>query len=258
VRGFVINENKNFKTERFIMKKLALVTGGTRGIGGAISQKLMDAGYNVIAVYRAGTQSAEAFQKRTEIPSYQWDVSNFEACEQGVAQVIKDHGPVDILVNNAGITRDGVLHKMDYTHWADVIQTNLTSCFNMCRQVIEPMRKRGFGRIINISSINGQKGQFGQTNYSAAKAGIIGLTKALAQESAAKGITVNAVAPGYIKTEMVQQMPGPILAEITDQIPMGRLGDPDEVARVVVFLASKEAGFMTGTTLTLNGGQYFV
>ncbi|MBY0500653.1 MAG: acetoacetyl-CoA reductase [Alphaproteobacteria bacterium] len=240
------------------MKKLALVTGGTRGIGGAISQKLMDAGYNVVAVYRAGTKAAEDFQKRTEIPIYQWDVSSFEACERGVAQVTKNHGPIDILINNAGITRDGVLHKMDYTHWADVIQTNLTSCFNMCRQVMEPMRKRGFGRIINISSINGQKGQFGQTNYSAAKAGIIGLTKALAQESAARGITVNAVAPGYIQTEMVQQMPGTILAEITDQIPMGRLGDPDEVARVVVFLVSKEAGFMTGTTLTLNGGQYFV
>lgn len=238
------------------MKRLALVTGGTRGIGGAISQKLKDAGYSVVAVYREGTKSAEAFQKRTKIPSYQWDVSSFEACEQGVSQVMKEHGPIDVLVNNAGITRDGVLHKMEYMNWVDVIQTNLTSCFNMCRQVIDPMRKRGFGRIINISSINGQKGQFGQTNYSAAKAGIIGLTKALAQESASKGITVNAIAPGYIKTEMLQQMPGTILAEITDQIPMGRLGNPEEVARVVVFLASQEAGFMTGTTLTLNGGQY--
>lgn len=196
-------------------------------------------------------------KKKTGIPTYKWDVGDFEECRKGITQILKEYGSIDILVNNAGITRDGVLHKMDYNNWNDVIQTNLTSCFNMCRQVIEPMRERGFGRIINISSINGQKGQFGQTNYSAAKAGIIGLTKALAQESAAKGITVNAIAPGYINTEMVQSIAEPVLAQITNQIPIGRLGSPEEVGQAVAFLASDEAGFMTGTTLTLNGGQYF-
>ncbi len=240
------------------MEKLALVTGGTRGIGAAISQKLKDAGYKVIAVYNGNETAAHAFHKKTGISTHKWDVSDFKACQKGISQVIKENGPIDILVNNAGITRDGVLHKMGYSQWADVIQTNLTSCFNMCRQVIEPMRERGFGRIINISSINGQKGQFGQTNYSAAKAGIFGLTKALAQESAVKGITVNAIAPGYIKTEMIQKMPEAILTQITRQIPIGRLGNPEEVARAVVFLASDEAGFITGTTLTLNGGHYFV
>jgi len=240
------------------MKKLALVTGGTRGIGAAISQKLKEAGYKVVAVYHGNDKAAEAFQKSTEIPIYKWDVSNFIACQEGVAHVTEDQGAIDILVNNAGITRDGVLHKMDYNQWEDVIQTNLTSCFNMCRQVIEPMRERGFGRIINISSINGQKGQFGQTNYSAAKAGIIGLTKALAQESATKGITVNAIAPGYIGTEMVQSIPQPILTQIINEIPIGRLGKPEEVARAVVFLASDDAGFITGATLTLNGGQYLI
>ncbi|HUX80674.1 MAG TPA: acetoacetyl-CoA reductase [Alphaproteobacteria bacterium] len=240
------------------MKKLALVTGGTRGIGEAISQKLKHAGYNVAAIYQGNDKVAQTFQKKTGIPTYKWDVSDFKACQKGIARVINDHGPIDILVNNAGITRDGVLHKMVYGQWMDVIQTNLTSYFNICRQVIEPMRERGFGRIINISSINGQKGQFGQTNYSAAKAGIIGLTKALAQESAIKGITVNAIAPGYIKTEMVQSIPPEILTKITHQVPIGRLGEPEEVARAVVFLASDEAGFITGTTLTLNGGQYFV
>ena len=240
------------------MKKLALVTGGTRGIGESISQKLKEAGYRVVAVYNDNEKVADAFYTKTGISIHKWDVSNFKACQQGIAQVTKDHGPIDILVNNAGITRDGVLHKMKYSQWLDVLQTNLTSCFNMCRQVIEPMRERRFGRIINISSINGQKGQFGQTNYSAAKAGIIGLTKALAQESAAKGITVNAIAPGYINTEMVRSIPEPILTQITNQIPIGRMGSPEEVARAVVFLASDEAGFMTGTTLTLNGGQYLV
>ncbi len=240
------------------MKKIALVTGGTRGIGASISQKLKEAGYTVATVYNGNDKNADVFQKKTGIPTYSWDVSNFQACQMGISQVIKEHGPIDILVNNAGITQDGVLHKMGYDQWINVIQTNLTACFNMCRQVIEPMRERGFGRIINISSINGQKGQFGQTNYSAAKAGIIGLTKALAQESAIKGITVNAIAPGYIHTEMVQSMPEAVLTQITNQIPMGRLGNPEEVARAVVFLASNDAGFITGTTLTLNGGQYFV
>lgn len=239
------------------MKKLALVTGGTRGIGAAISRNLREAGYNVVAVYNGNDKAAHAFQKNNGISTYKWDVGDFKACQVGGAQVTKEYGSIDILVNNAGITRDGVLHKMDPSQWLDVLQTNLTSCFNMCRQVIEPMRERGFGRIINISSINGQKGQFGQTNYSAAKAGIIGLTKALAQESAAKGITVNAIAPGYINTEMLQDMPETVLTKITNQIPMGRLGSPEEVARAVVFLASDAAGFMTGTTLTLNGGQYF-
>lgn len=241
-----------------LMKKIALVTGGTRGIGASISQNLKEAGYTVAAVYHGNDKAAQSFQKDTGIPIYKWDVSNFRACQEGIARVIKDLGQIDILVNNAGITRDGVLHKMDYTQWIDVIQTNLTSCFNMCRQVIEPMRTRGFGRIINISSINGQKGQFGQTNYSAAKAGIIGLTKALAQESAIKGITVNAIAPGYISTEMTQEISEPILAKITQQIPMNRLGNPDEVANTVLFLASEDSGFITGTTLTINGGQYYV
>ncbi len=240
------------------MKKLALVTGGTRGIGASISQKLKQAGYGVAAVYYGNEKAAHSFQEKTGIPTYKWDVSNFKACQEGVAQITKDLGYIDILVNNAGITRDGALHKMDYTQWEDVIQTNLTSCFNMCRHVIEPMRMRGFGRIINISSINGQKGQFGQTNYSAAKAGIIGLTKALAQESALKGITVNAIAPGYINTEMLQSIAEPILSKITQQIPMNRLGRPDEIASTVLFLASEDAGFMTGATLTINGGQYFV
>jgi acetoacetyl-CoA reductase len=243
---------------RKLMKKLALVTGGTRGIGASISQKLKEAGYSVAAVYQSNDKAAHCFQTQTGTPIYKWDVSKFKACQEGVARVVRDLGPIDILVNNAGITRDGALHKMEYTQWDDVIQTNLTSCFNMCRQVIESMRTRGFGRIINISSINGQKGQFGQVNYSAAKAGIIGLTKALAQESALKGITVNAIAPGYVKTEMVQTMAEPILAQITQQIPMNRLGKPDEIANAVLFLTSEDAGFMTGATLTINGGQYFV
>ncbi len=238
------------------MKKLALVTGGTRGIGAAISQKLKEVGYKVAAVYHVNDKEAEDFHRQTKIPIYKWDVSDFKACEGGIAQINKDLGSVSILVNNAGIARDGLLHKMAYSQWADVIQANLTSCFNMCRLVIEPMREYGFGRIINISSINGQKGQFGQTNYSAAKAGILGFTKALAQESAIKGITVNAIAPGYINTEMVQKMPESILTQITHQIPVGRLGRPDEVANAVVFLASDESGFITGATLTLNGGQY--
>ncbi len=240
------------------MKRLALVTGGTRGIGASISQKLKEAGYRVASVYYGNDKAAQAFRQQTDIPTYKWDVSNFKACQDGIARVSQDLGPIDILVNNAGITRDGALHKMEPAQWEEVIQTNLNSCFNMCRHVIEPMRARGFGRIINISSINGQKGQFGQTNYSAAKAGIIGLTKALAQESALKGITVNAIAPGYINTDMLQSISEPILAQITQQIPMNRLGKPDEVAATVLFLVSEAAGFMTGATLTLNGGQYFV
>jgi acetoacetyl-CoA reductase len=239
------------------MKRLALVTGGTRGIGASISRKLKEEGYTVAAVYYGNDKAAHSFQKQEGIPVYKWDVSNFKSCQEGVARITSDLGAVDVLVNNAGITRDGVLHKMDCLHWEEVIQTNLNSCFNMCRQVIEPMRARGFGRIIKVSSINGQKGQFGQTNYSAAKAGIIGLTKALAQESANKGITVNAIAPGYIHTEMTENISEPILAKITQQIPMNRLGNPDEIANTVLFLVSQDAGFITGTTLTINGGQYF-
>jgi len=240
------------------MQKLAVVTGGTRGIGGAISKCLNENGYRVAAIYQGNDKAANNFCKNTGIPIYKWDVSDFTACQEGIRQVVEDLGPIDILVNNAGITNDGALHKMTFQQWDDVIQTNLTSCFNMCRQVIESMRAREFGRVINISSINGQKGQFGQTNYSAAKAGIVGLTKALAQESALKGITVNAIAPGYINTDMVQQIPESILAKITTQIPMGRLGTPEEVAQAVLFLASNDAGFMTGATLNLNGGQYFL
>ncbi len=239
------------------MSRLALVTGGTRGIGKAISIHLKKAGYKVVSVYQRNSESAEAFEGETGIPTYQLDVSNYKACQEVVHEIVKKHGPIDILVNNAGITRDGVLHKMTQENWNDVIQINLNSCFNMCREVIEPMRERGFGRIINISSINGQKGQFGQTNYSAAKAGMIGFSKALAQESATKGITVNVIAPGYIETDMVKKMPEDILSRITNQVPIGRLGKPDEVARTVVFLASDEAGYITGTTLSINGGQYF-
>jgi acetoacetyl-CoA reductase len=239
------------------MKTVALVTGGTRGIGAAISQQLKEAGYTVAAIYHGNDKNAERFHKRTGISTYKWDVSDFKACQKGISQIVQDLGAIDILVNNAGINCDGVLHKMEYNQWVDVIQTNLTSCFNMCRHVIESMREREFGRIINMSSINGQKGQFGQTNYSAAKAGIIGFTKALAQENALKGITVNAIAPGYISTDMLSSIPELILTQITQQIPMKRLGKPEEVARAVVFLASDEAAFITGTTLTLNGGQYF-
>ena len=254
---FIVKKKKIDLRDSRNMKKFALVTGGTRGIGSSISQSLKQAGYRVVAIYHANQEAANTFQENTEIPTYKWDVSDFKACQAGVARVTKDLGPIDILVNNAGITRDRVMHKMEYAQWIDVLQTNLTSCFNMCRQVIESMRERGFGRIINISSINGQKGQFGQTNYSAAKAGIIGLTKALAQESATKGITVNAIAPGYINTKMVQTLPTDILTKIIAQIPVGRLGEPEEVARAVIFLASQDAGFITGTTITLNGGQYF-
>ncbi len=245
-----------FTEKEKLMTKVALVTGGTRGIGAAISKKLKSAGYTVAAVYQGNDKAAESFQKHTDIPIYKWDVSDFNSCKEGIARVTKDLGNIDILVNNAGITRDGVLHKMNHNNWEEVLRTNLFSCFNMCREVLEPMRTKGFGRIINISSINGQKGQFGQTNYSAAKAGIIGLTKALAQESALKGITVNAIAPGYINTEMTQDMSEPVLAKITEQIPMNRLGNPNEVANTVLFLASDDASFITGITLSINGGHY--
>jgi len=239
------------------MARVALVTGGTRGIGEGISVALQDAGYKVAANYGGNDEAANKFKEKTGIPVYKWDVSDFQACQDGIGKVTAEVGPIEVLINNAGITRDTTLHRMKPEQWGDVIRTNLDSLFNMTRGVIEGMRERGFGRIINISSVNGQKGQFGQSNYSAAKAGLIGFTKAVAQESAAKGITVNAVAPGYIGTEMVRAVPEEVLkTKILPLIPTGRLGEPDEVARCVVFLASDDAGFITGSTLSANGGQY--
>jgi acetoacetyl-CoA reductase len=240
------------------MARVAVVTGGTRGIGAAISRALKAAGYSVAANYGGNDEAAQKFKADTGIPVYKWDVSAFEACVAGIKQVESDLGPIDVLVNNAGITRDATLHRMKPEQWTAVINTNLGSLFNMSRQVIEGMRERKFGRIINISSINGQKGQFGQCNYSAAKAGELGFTKALAQESARSGITVNAICPGYINTEMVQAVPKDVLEKnILPQIPIGRLGEPEEIARCVVFLASDDAALITGSTLTANGGQYF-
>ncbi len=239
------------------MARVALVTGGTRGIGEAISKGLQAAGYTVAATYGGNDEAAAKFKEATGISVYKWDVGDFEACQAGIAQVEADLGPVDVLVNNAGITRDSMFHKMSPENWRAVITTNLDSLFNMTRGVIEGMRARGYGRIVSISSVNGQKGNMGQSNYSAAKAGLIGFTKALAQESAFKGITVNAVAPGYIGTEMVLEVPEEVLnSKIIPQIPVGRLGETDEVARAVVFLAAEDAGFITGSTLTINGGQY--
>ncbi len=238
------------------MARTALVTGGTRGIGAAISMALRDAGYRVAANFASNVDAAERFGAETEIGIYQWDVGDFAACSAGVERVSKDLGPVDVLVNNAGITRDGMVHRMSPETWRAVITTNLDSAFNMTRCVIGAMRERGFGRIVNISSINGQKGQVGQANYSAAKAGLIGFTKAVAQENAAKGITVNAVAPGYIATEMVRAVSEEVMHKIVAQIPVGRLGEPEEIASVVAFLVSDDAGFITGSTLTANGGQY--
>jgi acetoacetyl-CoA reductase len=239
------------------MARVALVTGGTRGIGAAISVALKEAGYAVAATYAGNDEAAQKFKASSGIAVYKWNVCDFQACKDGVAMVEGDSGPVDVLVNNAGITRDGTLHRMAPEDWRAVISTNLDSLFNMTRNVIEGMRARGYGRIISISSINGQKGQFGQTNYSAAKAGVFGFTKAVAQENASKGVTVNAIAPGYIATEMVQAVPADVLnAKILPLIPAGRLGEPEEIARCVVFLAAEEAGFITGATLTANGGQY--
>lgn len=239
------------------MARIALVTGGTRGIGKAISVGLKEAGYTVAANYAGNDEAAQKFTEETGIAAYKFDVGDYDACVEALGKIEADLGPVDVLVNNAGITRDRPFHKMDKDQWDAVIKTNLDSLFNLCRPLIDGMRSRGFGRIINISSINGQKGQFGQTNYSAAKAGLIGFTKALAQETAAKGITVNAVAPGYIATEMVMAVPKEVLdSKIIPQIPVGRLGEAEEIARCVTFLASDEAGFITGSTLNANGGQY--
>ncbi|MEH6629906.1 MAG: acetoacetyl-CoA reductase [Halopseudomonas aestusnigri] len=239
------------------MSRVALVTGGTRGIGAAISIALKEAGYKVAASYAGNDEAAQSFRDENTIAVFKWDVADFDECQAGIAQVEKELGPIDVLVNNAGITRDATLHKMDLAKWQAVINTNLNSLFNMTRGVIEGMRERKFGRIVSISSINGQKGQFGQANYAAAKAGVMGFTKSIAQENASKGITANVVAPGYIGTEMVRAVPEEILnTKIISQIPVGRLGEPEEIAECVVFLASEKSGFITGSTLTANGGQY--
>jgi len=240
------------------MARVALVTGGTRGIGAAIARALQAAGHKVAANYGGNDEAAKAFSDETGIPVYKWDVSSFDECQQGIARVEAELGPIDILVNNAGITRDGLFHKMTADQWRTVVDMNLGSVFNMTRGVIESMRARQFGRIINISSMNGQRGQFGQSNYGAAKAGIFGFTKTVAIESASKGITVNAVAPGYINTDMFAKVPEPVKESIVAQIPVGRLGSPAEVAPFVVVLASEEAGFITGSTISVNGGQYVI
>jgi len=239
-------------------ERVALVTGGTRGIGAAISKGLKAKGYKVAANYGGNDEAANAFKDETGIPVFKFDVGDYAACEAGIKAVEAEVGPVDILVNNAGITRDGLFHKMTFEKWQAVIKTNLDSAFTVTRPVIEGMRNRGFGRIILISSINGQKGQIGQANYSAAKAGVIGFAKALAQESAAKGITVNVIAPGYIATDMVMAVPEDIRNKIIATIPTGRLGKSEEIAHAVEYLASDEAGFINGSTLTVNGGQHFV
>lgn len=239
------------------MSRVAVVTGGTRGIGAAISKGLKEAGYTVAATYAGNDEKANAFKAETGIPVYKFDVADYAACEAGMKRIEAEVGPVEVLVNNAGITRDRMFHKMTYEMWSEVIRTNLDSMFTVTRPVIEGMQARKFGRIVIISSINGQKGQMGQANYSAAKAGVIGFAKALAQENASKGITVNVVAPGYIGTEMVMAVPKEVLdTKIIPQIPVGRLGEAEEIARAVAFLASDEAGFMTGSTLSINGGQY--
>ena len=240
------------------MSKVAIVTGGSRGIGAAISITLKEAGYTVAANYAGNDEAAAKFTAETGIKTYKWSVADYDACVAGISQVEADLGPVAVLVNNAGITRDGMFHKMTPQMWNEVINTNLTGLFNMTNPVWGGMRERKYGRIINISSINGQKGQAGQVNYSAAKAGDIGFTRALAQEGARAGITVNAICPGYIGTDMVRAIDEKVLNErIIPQIPVGRLGEPEEIARCVVFLASEDAGFVTGSTISANGGQYF-
>jgi acetoacetyl-CoA reductase len=240
------------------MGRIAVVSGGVRGIGAAIARHLQRDGCTVAVTFRGNDAAAEAFTKETGIAAYKWDVGDYAACESGLAKIVADLGAVEILVNNAGITRDAMLHKMTPQQWNEVIATDLSSCFNMCRLVIGPMRDAGFGRIVNISSINGQKGQMGQSNYAAAKAGMLGFTRSLALETAAKGITVNAVAPGYIATDMVAAVPAEIMARIVAAIPVGRLGQPDEIADIVAFLVSDAASFVTGATFAANGGQYMV
>lgn len=240
------------------MARVALVTGGSRGIGAAIAKSLKAAGYTVAANYAGNDEAASKFTEETGIPTYKWSVADYEACAAGIAKVEADLGPIDILVNNAGITRDGMFHKMTPEKWNEVINTNLNGVFNMTHPIWPGMRERKFGRVINISSVNGQKGQAGQANYSAAKAGDIGFTRALAQEGARAGITVNAVCPGYIGTEMVRAIDEDVLNKhIIPQIPVGRLGEPEEIARCVTFLASDDAGFISGSTISANGAQYF-
>jgi acetoacetyl-CoA reductase len=238
------------------MARVAIVTGGTRGIGEAISLALRDAGLTVAANYAGNEERARAFTERTGIKAYKWDVADFDACLAGVQQIEAELGPVDVLVNNAGITRDGTMKKMNRQAWDDVIDTNLGGCFNMAKAVWTGMNDRKYGRIVNIGSINGQAGQYGQVNYAAAKSGIHGFTKALAQEGARAGITVNAIAPGYIDTDMVAAVPADVLEKIVAKIPVGRLGRADEIARGVVFLCGEDAGFVTGSTLSINGGQH--
>ena len=238
------------------MARVAIVTGGTRGIGEAISIALKDLGMTVAANYMGNDERARAFTDRTGIKSYKWDVSAFDACQSGVRQVEEDLGPIDVLVNNAGITRDATMRKMDHAKWQDVIDTNLGGCFNMAKAVFDGMTSRGYGRIVNIGSINGQAGQYGQVNYAAAKSGIHGFTKALAQEGARFGVTVNAIAPGYIDTDMVAAVPAEVLEKIVARVPVGRLGRADEIARGVAFLCDENAGFVTGSTLSINGGQH--
>ncbi|WP_096176245.1 acetoacetyl-CoA reductase [Cohaesibacter sp. ES.047] len=238
------------------MSKVAVVTGGTRGIGEAISMALKDVGFVVAANYAGNDERAKAFAERTGIKAFKWDVGDFEACKAGLRRVEDELGIVDIVVNNAGITRDGMIHKLELDQWHEVINTNLNSMYYMTKPVIDEMRARGHGRIINISSINGQKGQMGQTNYSAAKAGVIGFTKALAQETARKGVTVNCICPGYIDTDMVAAVPEKVLESIVAGIPVGRLGQAEEIGAMVAFLASEKAAFITGAVMTVNGGQY--
>ena len=236
--------------------RVAVVTGGVTGIGGATSRMLKKSGFRVAATYLGNRQDAESFTEETGIPSYEWNIADFDACQRGIETITSDIGPVDVLVNNAGITRDGVLHKMARQRWEDVIDVDLSGCFNMCHAVVTGMRERGYGRIVNVSSVNGLSGQFGQTNYSAAKAGVIGFTKAFAMESAGRGITVNAIAPGYTETPMVKAMPQEVLDKIVASVPVGRLGRPEEIARGVLFLVAEDAGFITGATLSINGGKY--
>jgi acetoacetyl-CoA reductase len=238
------------------MARVAIVTGGTRGIGEAVSVALKNAGYKVAANYCGNDERANAFTEKTGITAFKWDVASYEECSGGVAKVVAELGPVDVLVNNAGITRDGTMRKMSRNGWDEVLDTNLGGCFNMCKAVWEGMLERGFGRVVNIGSINGQAGQYGQVNYAAAKSGIHGFTKALSQEGAAKGVTVNAIAPGYIDTDMVAAVPPNVLEKIVAKIPVGRLGKAAEIARGVLFLVSDDAGFITGSTMSINGGQH--
>jgi acetoacetyl-CoA reductase len=238
------------------MARVAVVTGGTRGIGEAISIALKNAGYKVAANYAGNDDRAKSFGEKNAINVYKWDVGSYDACIAGIAKVVADLGPVDIVVNNAGITRDATMRKMGRSGWDEVLDTNLGGCFNMCKAVWDGMLERSFGRVVNIGSINGQAGQYGQVNYAAAKSGIHGFTKALAQEGASKGITVNAIAPGYIDTDMVAAVPPNVLEKIVARIPVGRLGKASEIARGVLFLVADDAGFLTGSTMSINGGQH--